>query len=79
MKNIYEIWGNLIRSKRKELGYTQEVLAHLASVSNVYISKLERGKVNPSCKVLEKLCGALEMDINCLFFREKIIKVYQKK
>ncbi|MBN2852105.1 MAG: helix-turn-helix transcriptional regulator [Clostridia bacterium] len=73
MEDIYKTWGNIIKDKRKELGYTQEMLADIASVSNVYISKLERGQVNPSCRILEKLCNGLGIDINYLFFKD-----YQK-
>jgi len=67
MITIYDFFGNLIRQHRIKLGYTQETLAGLASVSNVYISKLERGQVNPSCKILQRLFDALEIDTSNIF------------
>jgi len=67
MINIYDFFGNIIKQNRIRLGYTQETLAGLASVSNVYISKLERGQVNPSCKILQKLFDALEIDTSNIF------------
>lgn len=46
--------------RRKELGLTQEELANLAGVSQAYISRLERGKLDPRLSVMRKLRAVLE-------------------
>ena len=37
-------FGQIIRKRRRELGYTQEFVAEFTGVSVIYISQLERGK-----------------------------------
>ena len=37
-------FGQIIRKRRRELGYTQEFVAEFTGVSVTYISQLERGK-----------------------------------
>ena len=39
-------FGQIIRKRRRELGYTQEFVAEFTRVSVTYISQLERGKKN---------------------------------
>jgi len=55
--------GEIIKSRRKELGITQPHLAELANVSTNTIYKLERGQANPSLDVLNKLAEVLGMEI----------------
>jgi len=55
--------GELIKSRRKELGITQPHLAELAKVSTNTLYKLERGRGNPSLEVLNKLAEILGMEI----------------
>jgi len=78
MENLLKYWGMVIRTKRIELGYTQEHLAGISTISNVYISKLERGLVNPSCKLLEKLCQALSMEVKCLLCENFTCEKYKE-
>ena len=37
-------FGQIIRKRRRELGYRQEFVAEFTGVSVTYISQLERGK-----------------------------------
>ena len=55
--------GETIKNRRKELGITQPHLAELAKVSTNTLYKLERGKGNPSLKVLNKLAEVLGMEL----------------
>jgi transcriptional regulator with XRE-family HTH domain len=50
---------------------SQEELAHCASVHQTYLSGVEGGKRNPSVGVLERITGALGVDIEELFRRPK--------
>jgi len=46
---------------------SQEALAVDAKVDRTYVSRMERGRENPSVAVLEKLADALDADIVELF------------
>lgn len=48
-----------IRRIRKELGITQEELAKKAGVTQAYIAKLERGKVDPRLSTFNRILQAL--------------------
>lgn len=55
--------GKSIKNRRKELGITQPHLAELASISINTLYKLERGKGNPSLKVINKLIEVLGLEL----------------
>ncbi|MET4695842.1 helix-turn-helix domain-containing protein [Endozoicomonas lisbonensis] len=61
-----KIFGAKLRSHRKENGFSQEVLAERTGLSRVYISCLERGKQDPSLKVLKKLAHGLGINVSDL-------------
>jgi transcriptional regulator with XRE-family HTH domain len=56
----YSVIGKRIRRARENKGFTQEQLAESLSVSNVYISKIERGKTPINLDRLSELCMVLE-------------------
>lgn len=56
--------GEILRSRRKELGITQPHLAELADVSTNTLYKLERGQGNPSLDVLNRLAETLGMELS---------------
>ena len=55
--------GEIIKSRRKELGITQPHLSELADISTNTLYKLERGQGNPSLDVLNKLAEVLGMKL----------------
>ncbi len=55
--------GEIIRTRRRELGITQPHLAELANISTNTLYKLERGQGNPSFDILNKLAEVLGMEI----------------
>ena len=55
--------GEMIRTRRKELGITQPHLAELAQISTNTLYKVERGQGNPSLDVLHKLAEVLGMEL----------------
>ena len=60
--------GDRIRGLRDELGLTQGQLAHTASLSQGYLSQLEKGDVkNPSAAVLLRIARATRVDPDELF------------
>lgn len=58
--------GEAIRRARQERGWTQVELAEKADLSSNYVARLERGEVGPSLFVAQKLCEALDTDLDAL-------------
>lgn len=52
-----------LRQVRKEQGMTQERLAEKVGTRKSNISRLERGRYNPSLDFLEKVAGGLGREI----------------
>lgn len=50
-----------IKFARKEMGYTQELLAEKAEISTRHIHNLEAGTHMPGLHVLERICTALHV------------------
>lgn len=70
-KDIYEEeieenkFGDLVKEKREERGYSYAQLGELSGLSASYISRLEKGERRaPSYSVIQKLSEALEMNKN---------------
>ncbi len=62
----YEIIGMRIREKRLEKKLTQEKLAERLSISNEYMSKIEKGRAEVNLKRLAELSLVLECPIEYL-------------
>lgn len=58
--------GEAIRRARQEHGWTQAFLAEQAGLSPNYIARLERGELGPSLFVANRICEALQMDLDGL-------------
>lgn len=56
-----EAFGAFIRSQRKLANLTLRQLADLTSLSNPYLSELERGMHQPTVRVLKQLSNALNV------------------
>lgn len=59
---------NRIRKFREKRHFTQEELAYKVKISTGYLSKIERGEVDPSLKVAVRIAKALDCTLNDLFF-----------
>jgi len=51
-----------VRELRVSKGITLEALAHDVGLSYSYVGELERGRRNPTLKVIEQIARALEVD-----------------
>ena len=67
--DIRERFGDAVRSRREELGLTQEELAERARIHRTYLSDVERGGRNLSLINIERLAVALEVSISGLFMQ----------
>lgn len=56
-----ESLGSFIRAQRRLAGLTLRQLADLADVSNAYLSQIERGKHEPSVRVLRQVARGLNV------------------
>jgi transcriptional regulator with XRE-family HTH domain len=56
-----------LRRLRVARGRSQEDLALDAEVDRTYMSRLERGRMNPTVGVLEQIAGALDAHISEFF------------
>lgn len=67
MKDIdYKAMGNRIRTRRLELGLTQEKLAEKADISTSHVGEIERGTSICSLAVLVNLANVLELNLDTL-------------
>jgi transcriptional regulator with XRE-family HTH domain len=61
-----EAFGAFVRSQRKLANLTLRQMAELTSLSNPYLSELERGMHQPSVRVLKQLSDALNVSAELL-------------
>jgi transcriptional regulator with XRE-family HTH domain len=61
-----EAFGAFIRSQRKLANLTLRQMAELTSLSNPYLSELERGMHQPTVRVLKQLSSALNVSAEML-------------
>lgn len=66
MDPCLDILGQRIRARRRQLGMTQEGLAHEAGVDRSYVGRVERGENNLTILALVRLCRALRCDVAAL-------------
>lgn len=60
-------FGTRVRQLRKARGMSQEEVGEKADLHYTYVGGIERGERNPSLKSINKIAGALEVDIGELF------------
>ncbi|MDE5582488.1 MAG: helix-turn-helix transcriptional regulator [Ruminococcus sp.] len=64
-------FGQKLKNRREELGYTQKELAERVHTTQPYISRLERGCFNPSMMMMIKISTALDISVDYLLFDGK--------
>jgi transcriptional regulator with XRE-family HTH domain len=68
-----EAFGAFVRSQRKLANLTLRQLAEMTSLSNPYLSELERGMHQPSVRVLKQLSDALNVSAEMLLVQAGLI------
>lgn len=63
---IREALAGVVKHRRGHLGLSQRELAARAEVSDVFVSRIERGTVSPSLASLVKLSAGLDLDLRGL-------------
>ena len=68
-----EALGAFIRQQRKQANLSLRQLAELTSLSNPYLSQVERGLHQPSVRVLKAISGALNLSAGTLLAQAGLI------
>lgn len=64
-------FGQKVRLRREELGYTQTELAKKVHTTQPYVSRLERNNFNPSMKMIKNIADALRISTDYLLFDDR--------
>ena len=65
--NAQKRLGKVIRDRRTELGYSQEMFATVCDLHRTYMGAVERGERNISLKNIIKVSAALKISASDLF------------
>ena len=68
LKDMHRAFGKNLSAYRKSRGLTQKSLGERTGVSRTYISRLERGRGNPTFTTVMRLAKTLDIDAGFLFF-----------
>jgi transcriptional regulator with XRE-family HTH domain len=66
---LSQLVGRRVADRRAWLTFTLDDLAERSGVSRAMISRIERGEVQASAVVLDRLCGGLGITLSALFAR----------
>jgi len=69
-----EALGSFIRSKRKLANLSLRQLAERTTLSNPYLSQIERGLHQPSVRVLKLIAGALNVSAETLLAQAGLLE-----
>ena len=68
-----------MRRHRELVRLSQEDLADRAELDRTYVSGIERGRRNPTLKVLQRLADALGVDLDVIFATAREIAFEMKE
>lgn len=68
-KQTLKTLGKKVQKLRKEMGVSQEDLAHQLGISRVYMGFIEQGRESPSLKLLMKLSRKFDVKVEDLFHK----------
>jgi len=60
-------YGQRIAALRRAAGFSQEAFADRCGFARSYMSRVERGKANPSLDAIEAMAGGLRVSVKVLF------------
>lgn len=69
-----EAFGNFVRTQRQLAKLSLREMAELATVSNPYLSQIERGLHEPSIRVIKAIAKALDMSTETLLAQVGLIE-----
>ncbi len=60
-------FGQKVAALRRDAGLSQEAFADRCGFARSYMSRIERGRGNPSLDAIETLAGGLKVSVRVLF------------
>lgn len=60
-------FGQRVAALRRSSGLSQEAFADRCGFARSYMSRIERGRANPSLDAIETLAGGLKVSVKALF------------
>lgn len=67
MKSLRKRFGDRVATLRLAARISQEALADRCGFARSYMSRIERGRANPSLDAIEALAGGLKVSVKQLF------------
>jgi transcriptional regulator with XRE-family HTH domain len=64
--SVSERFPQIVRTLRRQRGWSQEQLAEKANLNRSYVGEIERSLAQPSLLTAEKIALALELDLSTL-------------
>jgi transcriptional regulator with XRE-family HTH domain len=68
-ERAWKALGEFIRSQRRLANLSLRQMASLSTISNAYLSQVERGLYKPSAEVLKAIADALHLSVRTLYAR----------
>jgi transcriptional regulator with XRE-family HTH domain len=65
-------FGRAVRALRERAGHSQEAFAHTIGVHRTYMGTLERGRANPTLRIIDRIAQGLGMTVPELFQAVKL-------
>jgi len=65
---FYQRLGLRVKTIRKMKDMSQEDLSAHAQIDRTYLARIERGRANPSLRILHKLARAMKMPLSVVFW-----------
>jgi transcriptional regulator with XRE-family HTH domain len=62
--NVGVLFGQVVRQYREKQGVSQEAFADRAGIHRTYVSSIERGKVQISIAIAQRVAEALEVPLS---------------
>lgn len=59
--------SNQLFNKRVELGFSRKILAQKAGTGTAIIARIERGTINPSIKLLQRIARVMDTKFTLIF------------
>lgn len=75
---VFQNFGKVIATMRKENGWTQETLARKTKMNSSYLGALERGQKNISLKNIERIAQVFDVPVSEMCRQAEEIKIQGK-
>jgi transcriptional regulator with XRE-family HTH domain len=66
MKNYsyYREVGETLQRQRRRMSLSQEALSYISRIDRTYIARIEKGRANPSLKIITRLSRVLNLKLD---------------